>query len=205
MKVKWIFFDVGSTLVDEAIAYDHRAMDMIKGTNITFEEFDEKRKEMALLGYDGNSAAIEFFGLKKTPWHMEDEMLYNDADYVLKMLQNRGYKLGIIANQLPGLKDRLNKWGVLEHFDLIIASSDVGVSKPNAKIFDMAVSKAKCSPEECIMVGDRLDNDIIPANSIGMKTIWIKNGLAKLQNNDYGMKFADYIVYNLAEICNILN
>lgn len=205
MKAKWIFFDVGSTLVDEAMAYDHRAMDMIKDTNITFEDFDKKRREMALLGYDGNSAAIEFFGLKKTPWHIEDETLYKDADYALKALRNRGYKLGIIANQLPGLKDRLNKWGVLEHFDLIITSSDVGVSKPNAKIFDMAISKAKCSPEVCIMVGDRLDNDIIPANSIGMKTIWIKNGLAKLQNDDCGAKFADYIVYNLAEICNILN
>lgn len=65
MKIKWIFFDVGSTLVDETLAYDHRAMDMLKSTNISFEEFDGKRTELSKLGYDGNSAAIKFFDLKK--------------------------------------------------------------------------------------------------------------------------------------------
>lgn len=36
-NVKWIFFDVGSTLVDETEAYNHRIRDMIKGTGITFD------------------------------------------------------------------------------------------------------------------------------------------------------------------------
>ena len=47
MLVKWIFFDVGTTLVDEEKAYDHRVFDMIKDTNITFEEFNNKRIELA--------------------------------------------------------------------------------------------------------------------------------------------------------------
>lgn len=42
-NIKWIFFDVGSTLVDETKAYDHRALDMIKDTNISFDEFDKKK------------------------------------------------------------------------------------------------------------------------------------------------------------------
>lgn len=41
--IKWIFFDVGSTLVDETDAYDHRVRDMVAGTGITFEEFDNMR------------------------------------------------------------------------------------------------------------------------------------------------------------------
>ena len=202
-KIKWIFFDVGSTLVDETKAYDHRAFDMIEGTDITFEEFDKKRKELAIQGYDGNSAAINFFGLKKTPWHTEDEVLYSDAESVLKQLKASGYYLGIIANQEAGLSARLEKWGILECFDIIVSSSDVGISKPNVRIFEEAARRAKCRPEECMMVGDRLDNDIIPASSIGMKTIWIKNGLSKLQNDSYGRKNANYTIYNLAEICDI--
>ena len=39
--IKWIFFDVGSTLVDETDAYDHRVRDMIAGTGMTFEELDK--------------------------------------------------------------------------------------------------------------------------------------------------------------------
>lgn len=41
--IKWLFFDVGSTLVDETDCYNHRIQDAIAGTNITFEEFNEKR------------------------------------------------------------------------------------------------------------------------------------------------------------------
>ena len=40
MNIKWLFFDVGTTLVDEEKAYDHRVLDIIKDTNISFEEFD---------------------------------------------------------------------------------------------------------------------------------------------------------------------
>ena len=69
MKVKWVFFDVGTTLVDEEKAYYNRALDMIKDTNISFKEFDNKRIELARQGLDGNSAAIKYFNLNKTPWH----------------------------------------------------------------------------------------------------------------------------------------
>jgi len=64
---KWIFFDVGTTLVDERDAYDSRVRDMIEGTEISFEEFDSKRIEFAKQGREGHSSAIRFFGLAKTP------------------------------------------------------------------------------------------------------------------------------------------
>ena len=61
MTFKWVFFDVGSTLVDETEAYDHRVREMIAGTNISFEEFDDTRIALARQGLDGNSAAIKHF------------------------------------------------------------------------------------------------------------------------------------------------
>ena len=67
MGIKWIFFDIGSTLVDETEAYDHRAREMLCGADISFSEFDRKRIELARMGFDGNSAAIKYFGLEKTP------------------------------------------------------------------------------------------------------------------------------------------
>ena len=202
--VKWIFFDVGSTLVDETEAYDHRVRDMISGTNITFKEFDDARILLARQGFDGNSAAIKHFGLTKTPWHSEDEVPYSDVHSTLAFLVDRGYKLGIIANQNLGTAERLEKWGLRQFFDVISASAEIGYSKPDKKIFEKAFELAGCTAEESIMVGDRLDNDLIPAKALGMKTVWIKNGLAKYQGAELGYDVADYQIGSLSELLCIL-
>ncbi len=202
--IKWIFFDVGSTLVDETEAYDHRARDMIAGTNITFHQFDNTRIALARQGLDGNSAAIKHFGLTKTPWHSEDEVPYSDAHSTLRALCGKGYKLGIIANQNLGTSERLEKWGLRQYFDVIAASAEIGYSKPDKEIFEKALELAGCTAEVSIMVGDRLDNDIIPAKVIGMKTVWIKNGLAKYQSAELGEGIADYQIGSLFELLIVL-
>lgn len=204
MNIKWIFFDVGSTLVDETEAYNHRAREMISGTGITFKEFDDIRIALAKLGLDGNSAAIKYFGLTKTPWHSEDELPYSDTQSTLAALVDKGYKLGIIANQKLGTKERLDSWGLRQYFDVIAASAEIGYAKPDKEIFEKAFELAKCTAAESMMVGDRLDNDIIPAKSLGMKTVWIKNGLAQHQNIELGEGVADYQIHSLSEILLIL-
>ena len=198
--IKWIFFDVGSTLVDETDAYDHRVRDMIAGTGITFEEFDDMRIILARQGFDGNSAAIEYFGLKKTPWHSEDEVPFPDAQSTLETLCRKGYKLGIIANQNPGLEKRLEDWGLRQYFEVIASSAEIGCAKPDKEIFEWAFKLAGCTAQQSIMVGDRLDNDILPAKAVGMKTVWVKNGLAKYQNADLGKGVADYQISSLSEL-----
>ena len=202
--IKWVFFDVGSTLVDETEAYDHRVRDMIAGTNITFQEFDKVRIALAHQGLDGNSAAIKHFGLEKTPWHSEDETPYLGAHSTLAALHQRGYKLGIIANQKPGTAERLDAWGMLQYFDTIAASAEIGYAKPDKEIFEKAFELAGCTAQESVMVGDRLDNDIIPAKAIGMRTVWIKNGLAKYQDAKLGKNVADHQINALSELLLVL-
>ncbi|MBE6621240.1 MAG: HAD-IIIA family hydrolase [Ruminococcaceae bacterium] len=201
--IKWIFFDVGSTLVDETKAYDHRALDAIAGTNITFQEFDEMRIDLARQGLDGNSAAIKHFGLTKTPWHSEDELPYTDAESTLAHLFQRGYKLGIIANQKLGTSERLESWKLRQYFDIIVASAEIGYAKPDLRIFEKALELAGCTAQECVMVGDRLDNDMHPAKAVGITTVWIKNGLAKYQNAKLGMGIADYSIERLSDLLSI--
>lgn len=202
--IQWIFFDVGSTLVDETEAYDHRVRDMIADTNITFEEFDKMRIALACQGLDGNSAAIKHFGLSKTPWHSEDEIPYPDAQSTLAALRQKGYKLGIIANQESGVAKRLDEWGMLQYFDVIAASAEIGYAKPDKEIFEKAFELAGCTAQESVMVGDRLDNDVIPAKAIGMGTVWIKNGLAKYQDARLGENVADHQIGSLSELLIIL-
>ncbi len=201
---KWIFFDVGSTLVDESEAYDHRVREMIADTSITFKEFDDVRIALAKQGLDGNSAAIKHFGLTKTTWHSEDEVPYSDAHGTLVALIDKGYKLGIIANQKIGTAERLESWGLRQYFDVIAASAEIGYVKPDKEIFEKAFELAKCTAGESIMVGDRLDNDIIPAKALGMKTVWVKNGIAQYQDVVLGEGVADSVIYTLSDLLYVV-
>ena len=203
-NLKWIFFDMGSTLIDETEAYNHRVRDMLTGTDISFETFDQMRISLARQGYDGNSEAIKQLGLEKTPWHVEDEVLFSDVGETLKALCQKRYHLGIIANQAPGSEKRLAAWGVLKYFDRVIASSEVGLAKPDRAIFQKALKLAACKADESMMVGDRLDNDIAPAKAIGMKTVWLKRGLSQYQSANLGHGIADYQIDTLSALLNIL-
>ena len=200
---RWLFFDVGTTLADETEAYNHRIRDAIEGTDITFEQFQKKRIFFTKQNLKGDLEAIKYFGLEKTPWHKEDEVPYPDAEDVLKYLSSQGYKIGVIANQSPGTATRLEKWGLLKYIDVVAASAELGVAKPDRAIFDKALEMAGCTAQEAVMIGDRLDNDISPAKKLGMKAIWIRQGFAIYQNPEIAEYQPDYIVDRLLELKEI--
>ncbi|MBO5352154.1 MAG: HAD-IA family hydrolase [Lachnospiraceae bacterium] len=203
-NISWIFFDVGSTLVDETEAYNHRIRDAISGTEISFEQFQEKRAFFAKQNLKGDLEALKFFGLEKTPWHTEDEVPYPEAEEVLRYLKEKGYRLGVIANQSLGTAERLSDWGLLTYFDVVAASAEFGVAKPDPAIFKRAFLLAGCLAEEAVMIGDRLDNDIVPAKKLGMKAVWVKQGFAVYQNVAAVEYKPDYEIGNLMELKDIL-
>ena len=66
-NIEWIFFDLGSTLIDETKADLRRIREMTEGTDITEEMFCEKRLEMIRQGLSGDPSTIAFFRLQKHP------------------------------------------------------------------------------------------------------------------------------------------
>lgn len=203
IKVKWIFFDIGTTLIDETGAYNHRIREAINGTDITFEQFQEKRRFFAEQNLRGDLETIEYFGLMKTPWHKEDEIPYPDAEDILQYLCDKGYKIGVIANQSAGTAQRLKSWGLLKYINVVAASAELGTAKPDKGIFEKAFEMAGCSAWEAAMIGDRLDNDIRPAKELGMKTVWIRQGFAIYQNPQSADEQPDHTVYDLSELKKI--
>ena len=202
--VRWLFFDVGSTLVDETAAYDHRIREMIAGTEVTYEQFQRKREEFARQNMRGDLEAAAFFGLTKTPWHHEEERPYPEAAGVLAALHERGYRIGVIANQSAGTADRLTAWGLMAHIDLVVASAEEGVAKPDPAIFRIALERAGCAPGEAAMIGDRLDNDIAPAKAVGMRTVWLPQGPAAWQSVRRAAECPDKRVESLTELLEVL-
>lgn len=146
-NIKWIFFDMGSTLIDESVAMEHRIREVIEGTDITYEQFVEKKVYFAKQNKPADLETLKFFGLTKTPWHKEDERLYPETAECLESL-HACYKIGIIANQSLGSEERLKKFGIWKYIDILVASAEEGIAKPDRRIFEIALTRAGCKPEE---------------------------------------------------------
>lgn len=202
--IRWLFFDLGSTLIDETKADLRRIREMTQGTNVTEEVYCAKRLEMIRLGRPGDQAAIEFFSLRKTPWHSEDEVPYSDSATTLSELNRRGFKLGIIANQNPGTEQRLVNWGLRKFFDVVADSAELGVSKPDQTIFQWALTEANCLAKNAVMVGDRLDNDIAPANRIGMHTVRVLRGRGAYHEPQSVDELPEHTILSPAELLSLL-
>ena len=86
---------------------------------------------------------------------------------------------------------------------MVVASAEVGYAKPDFEIFNVALEQADCKPNETVMIGDRLDNDIIPAKKLGMKTVWVRQGFAKMQYVKSENERPDYIIENIGDIMDI--
>lgn len=200
----WIFFDIGSTLVDETRAYDVYAYRLIENSSINFSSFDKKRREEQIKGYDGNSKAREYFNLERKEWPSEEEIVFPDAIEILFYLKNKGHKLGIIANQPKGTEERLKRYGLRDYFSLVFSSFEVGLSKPDLRLFKLALKESRSEADSSFMVGDRLDNDIFPAKEVGMRTIWVRKGLTKMTDVSFAKNKADYIISDLKDLKEIL-
>ena len=202
-NTEWLFFDVGSTLVDESKVYECRMRMVAQLAGVTYEYVYNTAMEFYKQNKKGDLETIKLLNVEKPEWKLEYEVLYKDAEECLRNLSSK-YKIGVIANQSLGTADRLEKFGILKYIDLVVASAEEGVAKPNKEIFEIALNRAGCRAEQSIMIGDRIDNDIVPAKKLGMKTIWVKQGFGKYWNITSEEEKADYEVDNLIMLCDIV-
>ena len=117
---------------------------------------------------------------------------------------HKKYKTGVIANQSLGTADRMSQYGLSPYLDLVIASAEEGIAKPDLRIFELALERANCLPENAVMIGDRLDNDILPAKRVGLKTIWIRQGFGGMATSLREEETPDFFVNNLQELLELL-
>ena len=206
--IKTLFFDVGYTLINEDAVWERRckdqaATDEAKKLGLTAEDIYHEIEKVTIEGLPQFRSVIERFNFSQmVPYHHELETMYEEAPQVLSALAQK-YELGVIANQADGLRERLESFGILQYFKYVISSWDVKVMKPDVRIFEHALKAAGCQPQEAVMIGDRIDNDTAPAQSLGMKGVWIKQGFGKLQTALAAKNLPDYEVDNLTELLNI--
>lgn len=135
-EIKWLFFDVGSTLVDESKVYEDRMKRIAELSGLTYEQIYEHAMLLYKENKKGDLELAKQFGIELPKWKSQYEELYTDSKDCLKRL-SRNYEIGIIANQPLGTSERLENFGVREYIDLVIASAEEGTSKPNRRIFEI--------------------------------------------------------------------
>ncbi len=112
--------------------------------------------------------------------------------------------MGIVANQGRGLEERLERIGIRHCFQTINGSDDVHLWKPDTRLFERALSSLGVHPEKAVMIGDRQDNDIVPAKMMGMRAILFKTGTHKNQRTRYPDEKPDWIVHSVEELRRLL-
>lgn len=95
---------------------------------------------------------------------------------LLARLQGRGLRLGLAANQPASIITRLDRIGIGRYFHHREVSGTHGFRKPDVRLFLRACDELGVAPAACVMVGDRLDNDIVPARLLGMRTVLFRTG-----------------------------
>ncbi len=107
------------------------------------------------------------------------------------------FRTGIVSNFFGNLEVILDEAGLSGAFDVVIDSGRVGVSKPDPRIFMLALEKLGLRPEQAAFIGDSYERDMIPAAEIGMKTIWLKGPAPRMPENAPPV---DAIITRLSEL-----
>jgi HAD superfamily hydrolase (TIGR01509 family) len=120
-------------------------------------------------------------------------------EYALAALY-KDYMIALAGNQPSAVKDLLQEYKLMRYFTITDVSEDIGKSKPDPAFFMHILKKLGISAQEAIMVGDRLDNDIIPAKKLGIKTILVKVGTYAILEPRNPGEIADRVITSLDEL-----
>jgi FMN phosphatase YigB (HAD superfamily) len=83
------------------------------------------------------------------------------------------YHLGVVSNFTGNLERCLEELGVMQYFSVVADSGRVGVTKPDPRLFQHALSWPGLISRPAWMVGDNFDSDIRPAAALGLSTAWL--------------------------------
>ena len=133
--------------------------------------------------------------------HLSDfNHLIPDTLIVLNSLRSK-YKMHIITNGFKEVQKRkLQKSDLIQYFETVTISEDVGVKKPHKLIFDHALKAANANIENSVMIGDNFNADILGALGVGMKAIYYD-----FHKTNHEERENVTIVKNLKEIIKILD
>jgi HAD superfamily hydrolase (TIGR01549 family) len=227
MKPKAIFFDLDNTLYDHSssaaeamrLMYErHRINDL----GVSLADFSEQygvitarlwldlapgkidinrlrtqRFEELFEYYGINGIPAQEFGEEYIETYIEQHYPIEGVDDFLKALSKK-YPLGLLTNAFPDTQrkklERLNWDG---YFRWTLIAGEIGMFKPDERLFAYIAELANAEPSEMMYVGDSVAEDIEPAHAAGMVTVWVRRpGIAEPE--------CDYVVDRATEVGDLV-
>jgi len=216
--IKNIFLDAGGVILDERIFEENSAkiitniiQKFYKNYSISdyWNDVDEAVNRFVPKVYDyvlyKHIRDIDIFNDSKSQYKNEIKQSnreFNFMDGIYEFLEkfSKHYNIGIIGQYGKDFKQFLEDNNVLKYFKFSEIQDDYNITKPNPKYFEEVLENCKCTAKESIMVGDRIDKDIIPGKMVGMKTIRMKVGIHKNQEPRIPEEIPDLTVNKVEDI-----
>jgi len=171
-----------------------------KGEMRDFQEFWEIL--LRDLGVPKSPAVMESLQQHRMGHYSTIFKLYKGTISVLTILR-RKYRLALVSNCAIGLSDVLKALGLEGFFECIVLSYEIGVRKPDRRIYLEALQGLKLEPNECIFVADEI-SDLEGAREVGLKTLLVRQGSHTTQEaKDLNFK-PDFECSSISEITRFL-
>jgi FMN phosphatase YigB (HAD superfamily) len=228
MKKLFLIFDLGQTLINEwnfLKFFDQKLLELINGFGgrIDWRNYITLRNNIIKNRMIGNGGIEEliiticrlilpigydriilnkiysdlYYGKKKY------FCLNEGAKKVVETL-SKSHELGIISNQPEEATEPLMSANILSLFNRVVIPSKIKNKKPHERLLFQDINLTGFPANRCIMIGDRLDLDILPANKLGMKTIRFTDSLFNIQSAKIKHEIPTYTIKNLEEIPHVI-
>ena len=165
------------------------------GATIVRGESHRRAIELLAPGHD--------IGIDRPDWRLSMEDLYPDALPTLRRLREAGFRLGAVGNQPATSEVLLGAIGV--DLEIVASSETWGVAKPAGAFFLRVAQEFGLDPASVLYVGDRLDNDVLPAVTVGMHAVLLRRGPWAVQHAEWDEAArADAVLGSLVELADWL-
>lgn len=143
------------------------------------------------------------------------ELLAEDIDQNVRKLiaQNkrvltelrRKFKVGLITNFYGNITAVLRDYALNDIFECVVESAREGVRKPDPTLYKIGIKKIKSQPENVLVIGDSIKNDIRSAKTLGCHTAWLQGRAWREEQKDMtDDKISDVIITSLSDLLDIL-
>ncbi len=194
-ELRAVVFDLYGTLIEIGRARFHKGIP--RALAVGYRPWMELvRHRLLTTAFDDTQDLIEFVldelsvrpgpAARQTAVELLDEELQSvaiapGALSLLAFLKNRGYKLGLISNLSSPHRQPVKELGLSDYFDATCFSCDEGIKKPTPEIYSRLCERLNVTPDQCLMVGDSLKNDVEASTALGMRALLVGNSAAGIR------------------------
>jgi HAD superfamily hydrolase (TIGR01662 family) len=197
--------DIGAALAQEGIRVDDAGL--ANASRIAVESHAPNAYQAIIWHLTGTDRARAARVWDEVATRAKSRDLFELRDGIpdlLNDLSNAGLRLGLVANQPARIRRHLENAGMAQHFTAWALSGAEGLRKPDPRLFLAACASLGVAPADCVMVGDRIDNDIAPAKALGMATVRLRCGRHAGQKPRSWLEVPDRDVDDIAALRRVI-